>query len=615
MSDRSYASGILQSHPYVPQLPYRKHAFATRATSILVPLFSILILLAPGASAQYTQVSGTILDPQGVPYSAATIKAQIVLPLNFTGQPTVPNNSQSGCISAGLGNAPCRVAFDGTHGPVPLRSQGASDDGHFVIQVEDTSQVLPASSQWLFTVSISPGCVEPWGFGPRSFTYQTTITGSSVDLSSPLSAIAPLLCRRVTGGVISGVSWFLNNSLVGIEPGYDVIPGTNITITATDDPGALRVHYTINSIGGGVGCTLPGVDTGVLSEHPPGTCFDSTDWLWNDTLWNDTQGDGTNVLSLTNTLAFTQGTGNHQTDVTRSWATGNGNTHTCDANTIGTANCHDFFDIGRANSITDTGASSSNFLNFLFGESNSVSITGGSNGSDLMQLLRLNAVTAGTGGTVDDIIQAGTNNTGQSSGASSITSSLFQIGETNSAVSSAGANTEDNVQLGENNNLNAGGAGAVIGFITQLGFNHSFTTNTAAVQMNYGFALGHANLVPVATSTMTDFGMVGHSLQLLNCTDCYAIGKNITQTAVSNTLFLGMSASDIGLVITNSGGTHDNVRRTPMAFASLPSCAAGTQGSFAFVTDSTTTTYGATITGGSSGKVWAVCDGTNWTVH
>lgn len=50
------------------------------------------------------------------------------------------------------------------------------------------------------------------------------------------------------------------------------------------------------------------------------------------------------------------------------------------------------------------------------------------------------------------------------------------------------------------------------------------------------------------------------------------------------------------------------------AFATLATCAAGTEGNARGVTDSSTNTWGATITGGGANHVLAYCDGTNWTV-
>jgi hypothetical protein len=49
-------------------------------------------------------------------------------------------------------------------------------------------------------------------------------------------------------------------------------------------------------------------------------------------------------------------------------------------------------------------------------------------------------------------------------------------------------------------------------------------------------------------------------------------------------------------------------------FSSLATCASGTEGTQAAVTDANTYTWGASITGGGTSHVLAYCDGTNWTV-
>jgi hypothetical protein len=56
------------------------------------------------------------------------------------------------------------------------------------------------------------------------------------------------------------------------------------------------------------------------------------------------------------------------------------------------------------------------------------------------------------------------------------------------------------------------------------------------------------------------------------------------------------------------------IRTSPFTFASLPSCVAGSEGSLVAVTDSTTNTWGAVITGGGTNHILAYCDGTSWTV-
>lgn len=52
----------------------------------------------------------------------------------------------------------------------------------------------------------------------------------------------------------------------------------------------------------------------------------------------------------------------------------------------------------------------------------------------------------------------------------------------------------------------------------------------------------------------------------------------------------------------------------PSVFSGIGSCNATFEGTQRAVTDSTTNTWGATITGGGANHVLAYCDGTNWTV-
>lgn len=53
----------------------------------------------------------------------------------------------------------------------------------------------------------------------------------------------------------------------------------------------------------------------------------------------------------------------------------------------------------------------------------------------------------------------------------------------------------------------------------------------------------------------------------------------------------------------------------PVAFASLPTCVAGLEGSRAAVSNSTTATPNAVIAGGGTNHVGAYCDATNWVVR
>jgi Pectate lyase superfamily protein len=60
---------------------------------------------------------------------------------------------------------------------------------------------------------------------------------------------------------------------------------------------------------------------------------------------------------------------------------------------------------------------------------------------------------------------------------------------------------------------------------------------------------------------------------------------------------------------------NGNIRTDPVAFASAPACSNTNEGSMQAISDSTTATWGATITGGGTNHVMAYCDGTSWTVE
>jgi hypothetical protein len=72
----------------------------------------------------------------------------------------------------------------------------------------------------------------------------------------------------------------------------------------------------------------------------------------------------------------------------------------------------------------------------------------------------------------------------------------------------------------------------------------------------------------------------------------------------------GFSALGFATTATGPG----NITMTPGLFSSLPTCSSAVEGMYQPVTDSTTNTWGATITGGGTNHVFAYCDSTNWTV-
>jgi len=66
-------------------------------------------------------------------------------------------------------------------------------------------------------------------------------------------------------------------------------------------------------------------------------------------------------------------------------------------------------------------------------------------------------------------------------------------------------------------------------------------------------------------------------------------------------------------LVSDINAPTDRQQFSATTFAGLP--ASPTAGTSAYVTDSSTVTFGATITGGGTGKVLAFYNGSNWTVQ
>jgi len=171
-------------------------------------LLCVLSALSAGSLfAQVTTVTGQVLDVNGIPYAGAQVKAQLVTTAGspVTGQPTVTNNSAASCKQAGFGSAPCQIPFQGTFGPTTLDSAGKIPAGG--IQLQDNSQVTPASTQWLFTVN-EIGNPLPLGTGPQTCSAQITISGGSQSVSSSFSACPAL--SNSNGGLTQAVGPVIN---------------------------------------------------------------------------------------------------------------------------------------------------------------------------------------------------------------------------------------------------------------------------------------------------------------------------------------------------------------------------------------------------------------------
>lgn len=140
---------------------------------------AILFLLCSGrASAQFTLVSGTVTDVNGIAYACGTISANIV-----------NNNGQSLYLN-GVQFSPSPSA---TKLGCPTDASTSRTPGAFSVQLADNTQIKCGSgasivtcgiqTQWLFTVNTT-GIPPPGGTGPQTCNATLTISGSLQSVSS-----------------------------------------------------------------------------------------------------------------------------------------------------------------------------------------------------------------------------------------------------------------------------------------------------------------------------------------------------------------------------------------------------------------------------------------------
>lgn len=117
-----------------------------------------------------------------------------------------------------------------------------------------------------------------------------------------------------------------------------------------------------------------------------------------------------------------------------------------------------------------------------------------------------------------------------------------------------------------------------------------FTTLTVNTQLNQAIGTSHC--------WNSDSGISRDSAGVFDFGNCTPGDKSGTVQAAS-----GIFGSGPGSLQVTTG-----------AFSRLSACVAGLEGTMAPVNDSTTATWGGTITGSGTNHVLAYCDGTNWTV-
>lgn len=165
-------------------------------------LIVFCVLFSTAARAQFTQVSGTVTDPNGVPYALGTITAHLVV----SATPTMSGSS-----------------FDASD-----KTAGLDRNGSFAFQLADNTQISPGSSTYTFTVCSGVGTVQPaGGKGSVCFTVAgVTISGTSQSITANLNAGALALSNLSTT-----FGQFIDATNYGLTPVNSATYSMNATIT------------------------------------------------------------------------------------------------------------------------------------------------------------------------------------------------------------------------------------------------------------------------------------------------------------------------------------------------------------------------------------------------
>lgn len=170
-----------------------------------------------------------------------------------------------------------------------------------------------------------------------------------------------------------------------------------------------------------------------------------------------------------------------------------------------------------------------------------------------------------------------------------------------------------------NGYIQIGTFGAALGQVSSLILRQAANTAASPAQVQSGAIIG-----TVAAQAYTNAG----AYSTLNGQVRFIATENQTATAQGQAIAVvttpNTTAAPAEAARFQAGGgfsvgtTADSGIGTALlkkqAFSVLTACSSTIQGAIANVTDSSTVTWGATITGGSTNPVLAFCDGTNWTV-
>jgi hypothetical protein len=168
----------------------------TNRLRLAIVLLGAMFLVPLSVAQNTTIVTGTVKDVNGLPYSGASVQAQLV-PLGITPRIPPPCNGQSA--------SPCF--------PSGFTSATADVTGSFSMNLASNAVLTPGGTQWQFTVS-ETGIAPPAGTGPQTCNATLTISGASQSVTASF-ATCPALSNTSggAGGLLNAVTFGASPSL------------------------------------------------------------------------------------------------------------------------------------------------------------------------------------------------------------------------------------------------------------------------------------------------------------------------------------------------------------------------------------------------------------------
>ena len=132
------------------------------------------------------------------------------------------------------------------------------------------------------------------------------------------------------------------------------------------------------------------------------------------------------------------------------------------------------------------------------------------------------------------------------------------------------------------------------------------TSGNGAVGMNTVISVGS-----IFSSNPSGVSTTGSIIKIANAATALGYGIDLNNGTFSNFAYRSP-----GFTVDGSGNAvAKTVQLSAYTVGTLPTCAAGLAGQIAYVTDANAPTYNATLTGSSTTKTLALCNGSAWVAH